>query len=327
MRVVFIPEPGPTGDLYLEDRPTPEPPHSHLRVRVNYAGLNRADLLQRMGMYPPPPDAPPDIPGLEYAGVVDAIGPGATRFRVGDRVFGLTGGGAYAEYLITHELLAAKTPDFLSDAEACSIPEVFATAYDALITRARIKPGEYLLIHAVGSGVGTAALQIGRGMGCTVLGTSRTEEKLLRCGTLGMHHGIVPQDGSFANQVMTITQRRGVDVVVDLVGGNYVSEDIKVCAARGRIILVGLSGGTLAEIQLGLLLQKRIELIGTVLRSRPFHEKVEARLILERHITPWLSANVLKPVVDKVFTLEQASDAHAYLASNESFGKVLLKIE
>lgn len=326
MRAIPITNPGPPEILRIHDVPTPEPPHGHIRVRVNYAGLNRADLLQRMGLYPAPPDAPADIPGLEYAGVVDALGPGCQRFHLGQRVFGLVGGGAYAEYLVTPEQVAAPIPEGLSDEQACAIPEAFVTAYDALVVRARCKPGEHLLIHAVASGVGTAALQIGRALGCTVYGSSRSQDKLERCKTLGLHHGFIPDLKNFGQQVHTLSHGRGMDIIVDLVGGDYLKENLKSCASQGRIVVVGLMAGISTEINLGMLLQKRVELIGTVLRSRPMHEKIEARLMLEKHIVPWFESGVCKPIIDKVFPMDQAPAAHAYLASNESVGKVLLKI-
>src|SRR5262245_47453947 len=226
MRAIVIREPGGPDVLTPRELPGLVPPFGHVRVGVRFAGVNRADLLQRAGFYPAPPGVPPDIPGLEYAGVVSAVGPGASRFAVGDRVFGLVAGGAYATELIVHEREAVRTPDALSDEEAGAVPEAFVTAYDALVTQGRLAPGERVLIHAAGSGVGTAAIQIGRALGCFVIGTSRTADKLDRCRPLGLDAGIVPKANVFANEVRRVTGGAGVDVVLELVGGAYVPEDV-----------------------------------------------------------------------------------------------------
>lgn len=325
MRAVVIREPGGPDVLELREVPDPEVPHGHVRVAVRLAGVNRADLLQRAGFYPAPPGAPPDIPGLEYAGVIDAVGPAARRFRPGDRVFGLVAGGAYAEKLVTHEREVAPVPASLSDEDAAAVPEAFVTAYDALVVRGRLIPGERVLVHAAGSGVGTAGIQVARALGCFVVGTSRTQDKLDRCRALGLHAGVVPTKGRFAAEVLAATGGAGVDVVLDLVGGAYVSEDLQVCALQARIVLVGLTGGVTAELNLGELLTRRAELIGTVLRSRPLEEKIEAARRLERSLSPLLAGGALRPVVDRIYPLEKAAAAHAYVAENESFGKVLLR--
>ena len=326
MRAIVIREPGGPEVLELRELPEPEIPYAHVRVRVRFAGVNRADLLQRAGAYPAPPGVPRDIPGLEYAGTIDGVGPGATRFAVGDRVFGLVAGGAYAEKVIVHEREAAPVPEGLSDREAAAAPEAFITAYDALVVRGGLAPGERVLVHAAGSGVGTAAVQVARALGCFVVGTSRTADKLDRCRALGIHAGVVPEKGAFARQVLEATGGRGVDVVIDLVGGDYVRESIAACAPRGRLVLVGLTGGASTEVPLGEVLRKRLTLVGTVLRSRPLEEKIEAARLLERSLAPWLSEGRVRATVDKVFPLAEAGAAHAYVASNAGFGKVLLDV-
>jgi NADPH:quinone reductase len=334
MRAIVIREPGGPEVLELKDLPEPGVPFGHIRVRVHFIGVNRADLLQRMGVYPAPPGVPSDIPGLEYAGVVDSVGPGATRFSPGERVFGLVAGGAYAEQVVVHEREAAPIPSALSDDAAAAVPEAFLTAYDALVVRGRLAPGERVLVHAAGSGVGTAGVQIARALGCFVVGTSRTADKLERCRALGMNAGVVPKNGAFAAEVVKAVEGdlgarrsqapKGVDVVLDLAGGSYVRETIAACAPRARLVVVGLSAGMTTEINLADLLQRRVEIIGTVMRSRPLEEKIEAAKVLERSLCPWLAAGVLRPVIDRVMPLAEAHAAHAYLASNESFGKVLL---
>jgi putative PIG3 family NAD(P)H quinone oxidoreductase len=323
VQAVVVREPGGPETLELREVAEPAVPHGHVRVAVRFIGVNRADLLQRAGFYPAPPGVPSDIPGLEYAGVVDAVGPGADRFAPGDRVFGLVAGGAYAEKLVAHEREVAPTPAALSDEQAAAVPEAFVTAYDALVVRGRLAPGEKVLVHAAGSGVGTAGIQVARALGCFVAGTSRSQDKLDRCRALGLHAGIVPARGRFADEVLRETG--GVDVVLDLVGGAYVGEELKACAPRGRIVVVGLTGGIFAEVDLRELLRKRIELIGTVLRSRPLEEKIEAARLLERTISPWLAGGAVRPVIDRIFPLGEAALAHAYVASDASFGKVLLR--
>lgn len=327
MHAIVIRTPGGPEVLELRNVADPEPPHGHVRIRVKFAGVNRADLIQRAGFYPAPPGVPADIPGLEYVGTIDAVGEGTTRFKGGERVYGLVGGGAYAEYILAHEREVALAPQSPSDEVVGAAPEAFVTAYDALVTRGRLQPGERVLVHAAGSGVGTAGVQIARALGCTVLGTSRTADKLERCRTIGLDHGIVTTSAKFAAAVLESTGGAGVDVVLDLVGGAYVSETIQAAASRARIVLVGLTAGAQADVNLGLVLRKRLEIIGTVLRSRPLEEKLEAARLLERTITPWLERGVVRPVVDRIFPLAEAAQAHKYVASNESFGKVLLDVQ
>jgi putative PIG3 family NAD(P)H quinone oxidoreductase len=304
--------------------PDPEPPYGHVRVRVHAAGVNRADLLQRAGHYPAPPGVPADIPGLEYMGTVDAVGPGVTRFSGGERVYGLVAGGAHAERIVVHEREAVLVPAGLTDEAAAAVPEAFVTALDALVVRGRLAPGERVLVHAVGSGVGTAGLQIARAIGCSVIGTSRTEDKLARSRDLGLDEGIVAEGAKFAQAVLAGTGGAGVDVVLDLVGGAYVAESIACAAPKARLVLVGLTAGASAEVNLGSVLRKRLEIIGTVLRSRPLEEKIEAARWLDKTLGPWLRSGRVKPVVDRVFPISEAAEAHRYVASNASFGKVLL---
>jgi NADPH2:quinone reductase len=327
MKAIVIREPGGPDVLTLRELPSPSPGHAQVRVRVRYAGVNRADLLQRMGFYPAPPGVPADIPGLEYAGVIDAVGPGVSRVSAGDRVFGLVSGGAYAEELIVHEREVVRTPDSLGDEAAAAVPEAFVTAYDAMVTQGRLAPGERVLIHAAGSGVGTAAVQIARALGCFVAGTSRTADKLERCKALGLDAGILVERGAFAAELLRLTGGQGADLVLDLVGGAYVAEDVAACAPRGRVLVVGLTAGLRSEIDLAMLLRKRVAITGTVLRSRPLEEKILAAQVLEKHLVPWLSRGSVKPVIDQVFPVAEAGAAHAHVAADRSFGKVLLAME
>jgi putative PIG3 family NAD(P)H quinone oxidoreductase len=326
MRAVVIREPGGPEVLEPREVPAPEPGPGQIRVRVAFTALNRADLLQRAGFYPAPPGSPRDIPGLEYVGHVDAVGYGVTRWREGDPVLGLVGGGSYAEQLVVHEREAVALPAGLGSREAAAIPEAFVTAYDALVVRGRLGPGDTVLIHAAASGVGSAAVQIAAALGARVIGTTRTEDKRKALEQLGPHTWLVVAAGRFADPVKQATGGRGADVVLELVGGAYVPESLASCAPRGRLVLVGLTGGTSAPLDLGLVLRQRLEIHGTVLRSRPLEEKIEAALLLERRLLPLFALGRLSPVIDREFPLERAAEAHRYLAANASVGKVLLRV-
>ncbi|HEU4726992.1 MAG TPA: NAD(P)H-quinone oxidoreductase [Kofleriaceae bacterium] len=323
MRAIAIRNPGGPEVLTLVDRPRPEPSRGEVRVRVRATAINRADLLQRMGAYPAPADSPPDIPGLELAGEVDGLGPGVERLAIGDRVFGLVGGGAYAEAVVSHERALAKIPDGMSFEDAAAIPEAFITAHDAIVGQAGLRGGETLLVHAVGSGVGTAAVQLGRALGVFVIGTARTADKLERARALGLGAGVVPEGGKFADLV----RKHGEpSVVLELVGGAYLDEDLRAAAVLGRIVLVGLLAGGRTELDLSLILRKRLRVLGTVLRARPLEEKIAAMRSFEAHVVPLFQRGLLAPVIDTVMDLDAAAAAHARMASNAGFGKIILRI-
>lgn len=327
MKAIVISKPGDETVLQLVERASPEPPPQHVRIKVGLAGVNRADILQRMGMYPAPPGVPADIPGLEYAGSVDKLGANVSSLREGDRVFGVVAGGAYAEQIVVHEREAAKVPTAMSMADAAAIPEAFITAYDALVLRGNLRPGERVLVHAVGSGVGTAGLQVARALGCYVTGTSRTEDKLSRAKQLGLDAGLhIPDAKNLADALQTDCGA-GYDVVLDLVGGSYLPATLSAMALKGRIVVVGLTGGPTAEVNLSTLLRKRITVMGTVLRSRPLEEKIQAADLLRRTLSPWLARGMIKPVIEATFPLAQAAEAHRLMSSNTTFGKVLLSLE
>lgn len=325
MRAIAISKPGGPDVLALVERPDPEPSRGEVRVRVRATAVNRADLLQRMGAYPAPSDAPPDIPGLEIAGEVDAVGPGVERLAVGDRVFGLVGGGGYAEFVVSHERALAKIPDGMSFEEAGAVVEAFVTAHDAIVTQGKLKSGEPLLVHAVGSGVGTAAAQLGRALGAFVIGTARTQAKLDRARELGMDVGIAVEGGRFADAV-NAAHPGGAAVVLELVGGGYVAEDLRCIQTLGRIVLVGLMAGTKTELDLGLVLRKRARVFGTVLRARPLEEKIAAMRAFETQVVPLFARGAIKPVIDCVMPLADAAQAHVRMASNAGFGKIVLRV-
>ena len=323
MRAIAISKFGGPDVLTLVERPLPEPSRGEVRVRVRATAVNRADLLQRIGAYPAPADAPPDVPGLEFAGEVDALGDGATRFAIGDRVFGLAGGGTYAEALVTHERALARIPDGIDFEHAAAIPEAFVTAHDAMVVQAGLTSGQTVLVHAVGSGVGTAAVQLARALGAFAIGTARTPDKLERAKSLGMDAGVVPADGKFADAVKAIAQPA---VVLELVGGPYVNEDLRCLALQGQIVLVGLMAGVRAELELNRMLERRARITGTVLRARPLEQKIAAMRAFEEQVVPLLARGRIAPVIDCVMPLADAAAAHTRMASNDSFGKIVLRV-
>lgn len=324
MRAIVITRPGGPEVLELRDVPLPEPGPRQVRVRVHATAVNRADLLQRAGGYGAPPGSPQTIPGLEYAGVVDAVAPDATRWREGDRVFGIVGGGAYAEYVVVHEDEAVAIPDGIDFIHAAAVPEAFITAHDAIVTQMKLQAGETLLIHAVGSGVGTAALQLARAMRATVIGTQRSAWKLERAVSLGLDIAINTRDADFADVALEVTNGRGVDGVLDLVGGDYLPGNLRALAVKGRILLVGLVAGSRHELDMRMMLQRRATLIGTVLRARPLEEKIQVAAAFARDVVPLLADGTIRAVVDRVLPLEDARLAHERVAANTAFGKVVL---
>jgi putative PIG3 family NAD(P)H quinone oxidoreductase len=306
----------------------PAPTADRVRVRVHAAGLNRADILQRRGHYPPPPGYPPNIPGMEFAGKVESIGDAVRTWKVGDRVFGITGGGAQAEFVVVPESNLASIPAELDWVQAGAMPEVFITAYDALFTRASLHIGERVLIHAAASGVGTAAIQVAHAAGATVYGTSRTADKLQRIHelNLGLDQSVAVggQPANFVEAVQKWTNGAGVDVILDLVGGNYFSANLEALASRGRLICVGTTAGTKSEIDLGLLLRKRVSVIGTTLRGRSIEEKAEATRLFASSVLPLVSRGAIRPVIDHVYPADEIRDAHERMESNASVGKIVL---
>ncbi len=325
MRTIAITKPGGPDVLAFVERTLPEPSRGEVRVRVRATAVNRADLLQRMGNYPAPAGAPPDVPGLEIAGEVEALGPDVERLAIGDRVFGLVGGGGYSEAVTAHERALALIPAGMPFEEAAAVPEAFITAHDALVGQAGLAGGEVVLIHAVGSGVGTAAVQLARALGAISVGTARTADKLERAKELGLDTGICVEHGKFADAVRA-AHADGAAVVLELIGGGYVAEDLRCTQSRGRIVLVGLIAGAKAEVDLGLVMRKRLHIIGTMLRSRPLEEKIAAMRTFEAQVVPLLARGKLKPVIDCVMPLADAATAHEGLASNAGFGKIVLAV-
>lgn len=324
MWAVVIREPGEPDVLELKRVPLPEPGPGEVRVRVATSGLNRADLLQRRGRYPVPPGSPADVPGLELAGEVDAIGEGVTAWSPGDAVMGILGGGGYAEHALSPASTLVAVPEGMDPGIAGAIPEVFMTAYDAAFLQEGLAAGETLLVHAVGSGVGTAAVQLARRAGATVIGTSRTPEKLDQAREVGLEHAVLADEG-WPERVLEITRGRGVDVILDLVGGPYLEGNQRVIAQRGRHVVVGVPGGSDATLSLRALMGSRASIRGTVLRGRPLTEKEALARAFERDVLPGFADGDLRPVIDRTFPAAEAAEAHRTMEANRNFGKLLLE--
>ncbi|HVF27625.1 MAG TPA: NAD(P)H-quinone oxidoreductase, partial [Pyrinomonadaceae bacterium] len=301
MRAVRIVSQGGVEALEVGEVERPKAIGDRVRVRVHAAALNRADILQRRGFYPAPPGVPADIPGLEFAGEVEGVGNEVRMWRVGQRVFGITGGGAQAEYVVVPETALAEIPPNLDFIEAAAVPEVFITAHDALITQAGFEMGERVLIHAVGSGVGTAAVQLARAAGASaIFGTARTEDKLQRARRFGLDEAILVSDAPevFSTAIRALTGGAGVHVILDLVGAAYFAANLDALATRGRLMLVGTLGGVSASLDFGTVMRKRLSVTGTVLRSRSAIEKAEAVRRFAAHVVPLLARGTVEPVVD-----------------------------
>ncbi len=302
-----------------------DPGPGEVTVEIAAAGLNRADLLQRKGMYPAPPGAPADVPGLELAGAVVARGPGAGLFELGAPVMAIVGGGAMARRITVHERELAPVPRGVELTAAAAIPEAFLTAWDAMVAQARLGAGETVLVHAAASGVGTAALQIARAVGARAIATTRTAAKLAPLAAFGLAEGdgIVVEGGRFAQAVQA---RGGAHVILDAVGAAYFDENLRALAPRGRLVLIGtLGGGGGTPPPIGMMLGKRVTVIGTVMRARPLEEKIELARIATTRLVPLFERGLLAPVIDRVLPMTACADAHARMERDENVGKIVLR--
>jgi len=325
MRAIVIARPGGPEVLEYRDVPDPVPGPDDLLVRVRAAGVNRADVLQRRGGYPQPgPKGAFEIPGLEFAGEVIDVGWRVEGFRPGDRVMGLLAGEGYAELVAVNARHCVHVPPSLSWEEAGGTPETAITALDALL-QCGLVPGERVLVHAAGSGVGTHAVQIAKMMGASlVIGTAGSDWKLERARALGLDVGINYRNQAFADVVREVTGGRGVDVILDVVGGSYLADNLRSLAPKGRMIVVGLMGGSTAELDLNALLRGRLQIRGTTLRARPLEEKALAVRAFEKMVLPHLASGRIRTVVDRALPLAEAAEAHRIIERNENFGKVVL---
>ncbi len=366
MRAIIHTAAGGPEVLQLGEAPTPVPGPEQVRVRVEAAGLNRADILQRRGRYPAPPGWPADIPGLEYAGTVELLGPGVTRWRVGDRVMGLVGGGAHAEYVVVHQDETMAIPAALDSAHAAAIPEAFLTAWDALVIRGKLQRGERVLLHAVGSGVGTAAVQLAHWLGATSIGTSRSADKLRQAALLGLDESICTGDPGpgestrtgdpgLGGSMRTGDPGRGgsmstgdpvgrpyptVDVIVDVLGGPAFAANLEALAPRGRLVLLGFLQGPSVEVSLEPILRKRLEIIGSVMRTRALTERIPLVRAFTEQVLPAFTDDggrghhvaagvasmqpLLRPIVGISCPMSDIVSAHEAMEQDTNFGKIVL---
>jgi len=325
MKAVTLKAFGGPEVLQVGEVPTPKPGAEQLLVRVRTTALNRADTLQRKGAYPPPPGES-EILGLELSGEVDSWGPAVTGFKKGQRIMALVGGGAYAEYCLVDKDMAIPIPEGWSFQQAAAVPEVYFTANETVFVLGNLQPGEALLCHAGGSGVGTAAIQMAHHIGAQVYVTAGSKDKIDRALALGADAGINYKTQDFAEEIQRLTGGQGVDVIEDFLGASYFARNLASLKTNGRLVVVALMGGAKAEIDLSLLQRRRLALFGTTLRARPLPEK---RKVTRRFVERWLPPLVqgkLKPIIDSVYPMDKAADAHRRMDRNENFGKILLEI-
>jgi putative PIG3 family NAD(P)H quinone oxidoreductase len=326
MRAIEISEPGGPDVLRLVERPVPAPASGEVLVRVAAAGVNRPDLLQRAGRYPPPPGAS-DLPGLEVSGVIDAIGEGVAAFRRGDAVTALLAGGGYAEYAAVPAPQCLPVPRGLDMIRAAAIPETFFTVWTNVFERGRLRPGETLLVHGGASGIGTAAIQIARALGARVFATAGTADKCRACERLGAARAIDYREEDFVAVVKDLTGGRGVDVILDMVGGDYVPRNIESLAEDGRLVQIALLRGATAAIDLRPVMQRRLTITGSTLRPRTVAQKGALAAALQEHVWPLLEQGTVAPVIHATFPLERAADAHRALEEGRHVGKIVLIVD
>jgi putative PIG3 family NAD(P)H quinone oxidoreductase len=325
MQAVEISQAGPPEVLRVCTRPVPVPTDGEVLIRVAAAGVNRPDCLQRAGGYPPPPGAS-DLPGLEIAGTVVAAAPGVTAPAVGDRVCALVAGGGYAEYCVAPAVQCLPVPAALSTIEAAAIPETFFTVWTNVFERGHLQSGETLLVHGGASGIGTTAIQLGVAFGARVYATAGSDEKCALCVELGAHRAVNYRTEKFLDVILEATNKRGVDVILDMVGGPYLADNIRLLREDGRLVYIAALGGAKAEINLGQVFVKRLTLTGSTLRNRSIEEKGRIARALQAAVWPLLGQRAIVPVIQHVLPLASAVEAHRILEANEAMGKIVLQM-
>ena len=326
MQAVEISSFGGPEVLRLAERPMPQPGVGELLIRVGASGINRPDVLQRLGHYAPPPGTS-DLPGLEVAGVVesgDESALAAAGIRIGDRVCALVAGGGYAQWCVAPVAQCLPVPHGLSDIEAASLPETFFTVWSNVFNRGRLQAGESLLVQGGTSGIGVTAIQLGRAFGATVIATAGSDEKCAACLSLGANHAIPYKSQDFAAEVQRITEGRGVDVVLDMVAGDYVTREVECMAEDGRLVIIAVQGGVKAGFNAGLVLRRRLTITGSTLRARPVAFKGAIARALHERVWPLIAAGKVRPVIHSVFAAADAAQAHALMESNQHIGKIVL---
>lgn len=325
MTAIGIRAPGGPEVLVAEERPVPTPRPGEILVAVEAAGVNRPDVMQRQGFYPPPKGAP-DIPGLEIAGRVAACGAGVQRWRAGDRVAALVIGGGYAEYCLSHETHALPSPTNLTPVEAAAVPETFFTVWHNVFERGGLKSGETLLVHGGSSGIGTTAIQLAKAFGARVITTAGSAEKCAACRALGADLAVDYKSEDFVAATKSATDGRGADVILDMVGGDYIERNYEAAAVEGRIVQIGFQGSPRASVDFRRILLKRLHHTGSTLRSRSVADKAAIARAVEEKLWPLIAAGRVRPVMDRTFPLAAAADAHARMESSAHIGKIVLTI-
>jgi putative PIG3 family NAD(P)H quinone oxidoreductase len=324
MKAIIIKEYGNVDQLNIGEYPTPQPQQHDVLIRVETCGINRADILQRKGKYPPPPGTSPLL-GLEAAGVVERCGSQCTLRKPGDRVMGILAGGGYAEYVVMHEEIAMSIPDTLSFEQAAAIPEAFITAYQAMFWLGKLQQGNSVLVHAGASGVGTAALQLAKAFGINAIATAGSEEKLKACIHYGAISALNYHNGPFADNVMDFTGGKGINAILDFIGASFWTQNLSVLAPDGRLVIISMLGGSKVEtVNLAEILMKRIHIVGTTLRGRSLDYKIALTQEFTRRALPLFADARLQPVIDSIFPWSQVRDAHLRIESNLNIGKILL---
>lgn len=326
MHAVEITSFGAPDVLRLGERPVPQAGAGELLIRVSASGINRPDVLQRLGHYAPPPGTS-DLPGLEVAGVIeagDAAAMAEAGFRIGDRVCALVAGGGYAQWCVAPVVQCLPVPEGLSDVEAASLPETFFTVWSNVFDRGRLQPGESLLIQGGTSGIGVTAIQLARAFGATVIATAGSDAKCAACLSMGAHHAINYKSQDFVSEVQRITAGKGVDVVLDMVGGDYVAREVECLAEDGRIVIIAVQGGIQSGFNAGLVLRRRLTITGSTLRPRPVAFKGAIARALRERVWPLLESGVVKPVIYSTFAAADAAQAHTLMESGQHTGKIVL---
>lgn len=327
MNAIIITQPGAPEVLQIAERPIPQFTADEVLVKVEAAGVNRPDVAQRKGHYPPPVGAPQDIPGLEIAGIITEIGSNVTRFKVGDKVCALVAGGGYAEYCNVPEGQCLPIPDNLTFIEAASLPETFFTVWSNVFDRGRLQPGESLLIHGGSSGIGVTAIQMAKAMGSLVYVTAGTDEKCKFCEELGATKAINYKTEDFVAVLKEITNNKGVNVILDMVGGNYTPRNLQILADDGRLVMINMMEGKDTQIDLSVILRKRLTITGSALRARDVGFKADIAASLQKNIWPLIASGQIKSVVNAIFPASQAAQAHALMESSKHIGKIILSFE
>lgn len=318
-------EPGAPEVLKVAERPIPFYTDQEVLVKVFAAGVNRPDVAQRKGNYPPPPGAPVDVPGLEIAGVIEAVGKDVTRWKVGDKVCALVIGGGYAEYCNVPAGQCLPVPGNLSFAEAASLPETFFTVWSNVFDRGQLAAGKTLLVHGGSSGIGVAAIQMAAALGSKVYATAGSEQKCAFCENLGAAKAINYKTYDFSAEILSLTNSNGVDVILDMIGGDYTMPNLNCLANEGRLVLINTMKGKDVQVDLSAVMRKRLTITGSMLRSRDVEFKSAIAGNLEQHIWPLISAGEIKPVIYKVFPAEKAAEAHTLMESSDHMGKIVLE--